>query len=53
MAEMATTRSTEIANRIGQLETNSVSDHVARDGPAAEVDQRLVYPGASSSRLNE
>ena len=30
MDEMATTRSTEIANRIGQLETNSVCESVAK-----------------------
>ena len=30
MEEIATTRSTEIANRIGQVETNKVSERVAR-----------------------
>ena len=53
MAEMATTRSTEIANRIGQLETNSLSDHVAgsdaeqHDGPAADVDHDTEMWGKS------
>ena len=55
MEEMATIKRTEITNRIGQLDTNNVSDRAASlDAeqhvvvPAAEVGQKLVHPGASS-----
>ena len=49
MGEMATICCTETANRIGQLETNSISDHAARLD--AEQHVTVLLQQAQSSRL--
>ena len=40
--EMATTRSTEIVNRIGQPDTNTVPDRIARSDAQHVTRQRLT-----------